>query len=214
MIQARNWCWEMEKVLSTEAVQLTTEMFSFSSDFFDFFDFLLPFSFFFSPFSTIGLPGESWIDAVADELSIDLLLVTDSCWSAWCSTTWCCSTTSTEPLLNEFSKLAAFDDVTDEDSVVETVLPFFVVVVLLDFTDFLTDFLTTVVSDSRLSTADYVDWYWANEGEKQRIMKIVSDFNDDYVHRVLCTRHERLVTSHMWFCESLSLIFIRELIHV
>lgn len=55
-----------------------------------------------------------------------------------------------EPLLKEFSKLSAFDEVIDDDSV-EMVF-FFVVF----FTDFLTDFFTTVVSDdSMLSTADY-----------------------------------------------------------
>jgi hypothetical protein len=55
-------------------------------------------------------------------------------------------------LLKEFSKLSAFDDVVIDDDDVETV--FFFVVVLLDFTDFLTLFLTTVDSDSKLSTAD------------------------------------------------------------
>jgi hypothetical protein len=61
-------------------------------------------------------------------------------------------------LLNEFSKLSAFDDVIDDDSVVDddpvVIVVFFFVVVLLDFTDFFTVFLTTVDSDSKLSTAD------------------------------------------------------------
>lgn len=141
---------------------LTTEMFSFSeSDFFDFFDFFLPLSFFFSPFSCGALSGISWIARTAslpDKLSIDLPLTIDDCWwTALCWTTLCCSTTSTEPLLKEFSKLSPFDEVIDEDSVVETPLDettFFFDVVLLDF---LTVFLTTVVSDSKLSTADYIN---------------------------------------------------------
>lgn len=136
-----------------EKCRLTTEIFSFSeSDFFDFFDFRLPFNFFFSPFSKPGgVSGEPSTASTAVGLSIDLLLLTDSWWTTWCSSTWCCSTTSTDPLLNEFSKLSAFDDVIDDDSVD---IVFFFDVDLLDFTDFFTDFLTTVVSDSKLSTAD------------------------------------------------------------
>lgn len=159
------WSWgfnigKKSFVICELKVRLTTEIFSFpsESDFFDFLTFFLPFSFFFSPFSNGGLSAGSWIDWIAsllNKLSIDLLLVTNSWWTAWCSTTWCCSTTSTEPLLKEFSKLSAFDDVIDDDSVVEIVF-FFVDVVLLVFTDFLTDFFTTVVSDSKLSTADYI----------------------------------------------------------
>lgn len=152
------WGWggEQSKLLN---LQLTTEIFSFSaSDFFDFFDFFLPLSFFFSPFSCGGLSGESRIAGITsllDKLSSDLPLLID-CWlTVLCCTTLCCSTTSTDPLLKEFSKLSPFDEVIDEDSVVETPLDetvFFFVVVF-----FLTVFLTTVVSDSKLSTADYIN---------------------------------------------------------
>lgn len=148
------WWVGIKMFVKREKCRLTTEIFSFSeSDFFDFFDLRLPFNFFFSPFSNAdGVSGEPSTASTAGGLSNDLLLVTDSWCTAWCSSTWCCSTTSTDPLLNEFSKLSAFEDVIDDDSVVETV--FFFDVVLLVFTDFLTDFLTTVVSDSKLSTAD------------------------------------------------------------
>lgn len=59
----------------------------------------------------------------------------------------------------EVSKLSAFDDdvvVIDDDSVADEIVFDFFDVVFDDFTDFFTVFFTTVDSDSKLSTADWV----------------------------------------------------------
>lgn len=127
-------------------------MFSFSSERF-FFDFFLPLvPFFFNSLAPFSLASTCWggLDSSATslvtpfedvEVSIDLLLVIDS----WCSVV------SSEPLLKEFSKLSAFDDDVIDEVSSETV--FFFVTDLL-FTDFLTVFLTTVDSLSKLSSVD------------------------------------------------------------